>query len=275
LDRYKTAGGISVAMRKPERPADRPPLIFVHGGWHASWCWEEHFLPFFAARGFEVHAPDLRGHGSSPARNAMRWNRVSGYVDDVAEVVSGLDRPAIVIGHSLGGLVVQHAIRRELPLAGAALLATVPSYGVCKLTANTALNRPLDFLKMNLTMSLWPVVADPANAAAMFLDADASPDRIAGVCQRLSNESYLAFLDALLFDLPRTGRTVVPMTVIGGGADRVFAPASQRWTAKRYGCDCTIVDRASHDLMLSAAWPQAAERLLCWIETIRIEAVAE
>lgn len=275
MGRYMTASGISVAMRKPEGSADRPPLVFVHGGWHASWCWEEHFLPYFAARGFEVHAPDLRGHGSSPERNAMRWNRVSGYVDDVAEVVTGLNRPAIVVGHSLGGFVVQHAIRRHLPMAGAALLATVPSYGVCKLTANTAYNRPIDFLKMNLALSLWPIVADPAKAAAMFLDADVSPDRAASVCRRLSNESYLAFLDALLFDLPRAGRTVVPMIVIGGGADRVFAPASQRWTARRYGCDCLIVDRASHDLMLSAAWLQAAEYLLRWIETVEIDAVAE
>ena len=27
------------------------PLLFVHGAWHAAWCWDEHFLSYFADRG--------------------------------------------------------------------------------------------------------------------------------------------------------------------------------------------------------------------------------
>ncbi len=40
------------------RPA---PLVFVHGARHAAWCWEEHLLDWFAARGYECHAPSPRG----------------------------------------------------------------------------------------------------------------------------------------------------------------------------------------------------------------------
>lgn len=28
------------------------PVLFVHGGYHPAWCWDEHFLDFFAARGY-------------------------------------------------------------------------------------------------------------------------------------------------------------------------------------------------------------------------------
>jgi hypothetical protein len=28
------------------------PLLFVLGGWHAAWCWDEHFLDFFVDKGF-------------------------------------------------------------------------------------------------------------------------------------------------------------------------------------------------------------------------------
>ncbi len=32
------------------------PLLFVHGGWHGAWCWDEYFLDFFAAKGYRVLA---------------------------------------------------------------------------------------------------------------------------------------------------------------------------------------------------------------------------
>jgi pimeloyl-ACP methyl ester carboxylesterase len=37
------------------------PLLFVHGGYHAAWCWGEHFLDFFADKGFRGVAVSLRG----------------------------------------------------------------------------------------------------------------------------------------------------------------------------------------------------------------------
>ena len=39
------------------------PLLFVHGTWHAAWCWDEHFLDFFADKGYRAVALSLRGHG--------------------------------------------------------------------------------------------------------------------------------------------------------------------------------------------------------------------
>ena len=48
--------------------ADHPvPLLFVHGAWHAAWCWDEHFLGYFADRGYRAVALSFRGHGDSPA----------------------------------------------------------------------------------------------------------------------------------------------------------------------------------------------------------------
>lgn len=41
------------------------PLLFVHGGEHAAWCWDEHFLDFFGAEGYCALALSLRGHGMS------------------------------------------------------------------------------------------------------------------------------------------------------------------------------------------------------------------
>lgn len=40
-----------------------PPLLFVHGSYHSSWCWAEHFLPYFASLGYPCYAVSLRGTG--------------------------------------------------------------------------------------------------------------------------------------------------------------------------------------------------------------------
>lgn len=41
------------------------PLLFVHGGLHGAWCWEEYFLDFFADKGYRALAVSLRGHGNT------------------------------------------------------------------------------------------------------------------------------------------------------------------------------------------------------------------
>lgn len=48
------------------------PLLFVHGAWHAAWCWDVHFLDHFADRGYRALAVSLRGHGGSPTTMPLR-----------------------------------------------------------------------------------------------------------------------------------------------------------------------------------------------------------
>jgi pimeloyl-ACP methyl ester carboxylesterase len=42
-----------------ERNSENPPLVFVHGSYHAAWCWAEHWLPFFSGCGFDCYAISL------------------------------------------------------------------------------------------------------------------------------------------------------------------------------------------------------------------------
>src|SRR5260370_9717573 len=53
----------------PKDAAQRPPLICVHGGCHASWSWQEH-AAVYAAAGYEVHALNWRGRGGFAPSNA-------------------------------------------------------------------------------------------------------------------------------------------------------------------------------------------------------------
>lgn len=47
------------------RSTKNPPLVFVHGSFHAAWCWAEHWLPFFSQNGYDSYALSLLGQGES------------------------------------------------------------------------------------------------------------------------------------------------------------------------------------------------------------------
>lgn len=45
------------------------PLLFVHGTGHGAWSWDDHFLGFFAEKGYRAVALNLRGHGKARLQN--------------------------------------------------------------------------------------------------------------------------------------------------------------------------------------------------------------
>lgn len=245
--------------------AGHPPVLFVHGAWHGAWCWEAHFLDHFAQAGFEAHALDLRGHGGSPAVKSMRRNRISDYVEDVLHVIAGFERKPVIIGHSMGGFIVQHCLAKTDRLAGAGLLATVPHGGVLGATVRVALHQPLDFLRANLTWSLYPLVDTVKAAQHLFLEDDVSEEQARTFAARLGDESYLAFLDMLVLNLPSRPKSNVPVRVVGAEKDAIFTASSQHATARRYGAECTIIGGAPHDLMLASQWREAADLFIGWI----------
>ena len=134
------------------------PILFVHGGQHATWCWDEHLLDFFAAKGYRAVAVSFRGHGKSPSSKPQRACSIADYVEDVRLVAETLPQTPVVIGHSLGGFVVQNYL--ELHAAPAAVLvASAPPQG-----AAAALLRNTGALLRNTTLHPCPLAKPPRPA---------------------------------------------------------------------------------------------------------------
>lgn len=86
------------------------PCVLVHGAWHGAWCWDE-FKPYLTERGLTPIAPDLPGHGGRPL--PLAEVSLAGYADAIAEILDGLAEPAILVGHSMGGIVISEAAERR------------------------------------------------------------------------------------------------------------------------------------------------------------------
>jgi len=256
----------AVITTPPSGEARPHPLLFVHGAWHGAWCWEDEFIPWFSEHGYRCHALDLRGHGSSDNDRSLRRTRVKHYVEDLRTVVDGMDRPPVIIGHSMGGLVTQRFAEGRDEIPGIALLAPVPIGGVWRATLKVLRRHPLRFLRANLTWRLWPIVATPDLGREMFLTADAPTAEVERFHDRLQDESYLAYLDMLMFTRSRPPLVPAPALVVAGGADALFSVKEMRKAASAYGTEAVVVEGAAHDLMLGSRWEVAAQAVSGWIE---------
>lgn len=80
-----------------------PIYIFVHGAWHAAWCWQK-VAEKMRKMGFSVLTPDLPGHGVHEAQ--ARTTTLADYVASVVQLVESQNQPVILVGHSMGGIVI-------------------------------------------------------------------------------------------------------------------------------------------------------------------------
>src|SRR3954471_805401 len=99
-----------ITHRPDKKAATKPQLLFVHGAFVGAWCWDDNFLPYFARRGFAAHALSLRGHGGSAGRHALSTTSIIDYESDVLQVIDHIGAPVVLIGHSLGAMVVQRCL---------------------------------------------------------------------------------------------------------------------------------------------------------------------
>lgn len=92
-----------IALFHDDAPGALTPIVLLHG-----WCCDHTYLApqqeHFAKLGHRVIAPDLRGHGKSDKPDQPY--PVTGFADDVAWLLGQLEiSGAIVIGHSMGGII--------------------------------------------------------------------------------------------------------------------------------------------------------------------------
>jgi pimeloyl-ACP methyl ester carboxylesterase len=244
-------------------------ILLVHGAWHGPWCWDG-VAGRLAAHGHQVRAVRLRGHDQPPGRI---WHRIHHYVDDVHEAAARFIEPPVLVGHSLGGLVVQRYLERG-PARGAVLLAPLPHRGTIAAIVRLAVRHPMVMGKANLSLRLRPFVATPRLVRELFFTPQTPQALVDATFARLQDESWPAFVDTALV-LPRPRRVQVPVLVMGAERDGILTVAEMHRTAAAYRTEAEIVPGIGHDMMLDQGWPQVADRIDTWVrETASLGATA-
>jgi non-heme chloroperoxidase len=267
-------GELEVLVRSPRTgPARATPLLFVHGAYGGAWCWDENFLPYFAEQGYEAYALSLSGHGETRRSAPLDSFCIDDYVQDVAQVVAALPAPPILIGHSMGGMVVQKFLERRAA-AGTVLLASVPPQGLWSATVGLMFRNPGLLQDLNSIMSGGGV--DISSVRDGLFHQEVELEKLNAYCLRFQAESHRAIWDMMLFNLPRPDLVKrVPMLVLGAEHDRLIPPSLVEMTALTYGLRAEIVEGMGHGMMLERDWEAVAARIAGWLADLDLEEQAD
>ncbi len=243
----------------------RETIVFVHGMFMNGASWGP-WVEWFGERGHECLAPSWPGHTGDVAAlratpdPALATLRLSDVVASFRAVIEKLPAPPILVGHSMGGLVVQLLLNAGLGSRGV-VIAPAPPQGVrsfawSHLRSNSALLWPggspivptWDWFRYAFVN-----VQPEAEARALFEQWCVCESRLVGKGP-LGDEAAIDF-----------AKTKVPLHFIAGGSDHIIPPALVRQAHARYeaaGTKATFEELAghSHALCIEARWREVAER---------------
>lgn len=253
---------------------DAPPLLFVHGAFCAAWCWQRTFMPWFARQGFDCWAISLEGHGDSDGHQYLSAISIDDYVRNLSAVVKRIKRTPIMIGHSMGGFVLQQYLTSHT-LPAAAFLASVPPTGLASSSLRLLTQAPGLLLNLNLYQqgSYNPAESELRD---LLLSHDAPDATTALLTQCCQQESQRAVMDMTLVN-PLAIRPIrpLPALVLGAAEDMLISPEDVVATAERLDVSAEILPHMGHMMMLDTRWERTAERLLQWLDTLHQPASAE
>jgi len=260
-EKYNGTGGLVVD--RPGSSAHETPLLFVHGMCHGAWCWQEHYLPYFADKGYTAYAIDLPGHGSNKSDKKLRKLSLAEYVSSVEKAVEHIGTPPVLIGHSMGGRVVQKYMETHRVPAGV-LFASVPPRNLISNIIRFAKRRFRTFMRINLNRSLYPLVETPERTRELMFSRNLPDELVKKYQFRMQDESFRAFLDMVILDPPHPDRIMDPLLVLGAENDALVAVEDFEYTVRTYQAEGQLFPLTGHDMMLDTEWKHIADRIHEW-----------
>nr|XP_051216742.1 uncharacterized protein LOC127334343 isoform X2 [Lolium perenne]XP_051216743.1 uncharacterized protein LOC127334343 isoform X3 [Lolium perenne] len=277
---------LEVIAQQPPTPAlgrgrsDRPPLVFLHGSFHAAWCWAEHWLPFFSRAGFPCFALSLRAQGESSIPSEAVAGTLETHSGDIADFIrKEVPDPPVLIGHSFGGLIVQQYISclqdsepLHPKLAGAVLVCSVPPSGNSGLVWRYLLTKPIAAVKVTLSLAAKAYANSLPLCKETFFSSEMDDELVLRYQGLMKNSSKLPLFDLRKLNaslpVPSAANGTLEVLVMGASNDFIVDAEGLSETARFYNVQPVCVEGVAHDMMLDCSWQKGAEIILSWLDKL-------
>ena len=251
-------------------------IVLIHGMFMNHTCWEN-WIPRYQAKGYRVIAPDWPGRDQSVA--TLRKNhpdpqlpklKLGDVVEHFAGILKKLDEKPAIIGHSMGGLVVQLLLQRDLAVAGVAIdpappmgvFTTAPSFLKANLPAINPflLNQPALMSFAQFQYAFVNTLPEAEQRAAY--DRYVVPES-----RRVPTQS-LGAAAKVDFHKPHP-----PLLITAGEKDHIIPAALNRTNYNRYKASSSVTDfkefaGRDHFVIGEKGWEEVADYCLAWIEKV-------
>jgi pimeloyl-ACP methyl ester carboxylesterase len=191
---------------------------------------------------------------------------ISDFVKDVSSIANTLTPQPILVGHSMGGFVVQKYLEAHDAPAGV-LLASAPPRGHLRSLLRIMRRHPWRCSKFAVSGCPDDLYGGTlAGARDLFFAADTPESVVSEGTARLQRESTRAILvDMVALELVKTQLINTPLLVLGGEQDAIYRNSDVHATARAYGIEASFIPNMGHGLTLEPGWSTVADRILSWL----------
>jgi len=225
-------------------------FVLVHGAFGGAWCWEPVTGPLREA-GHTVDTLDLPGGGAD--RTPVDGITLASCAKRVCDVLASQPEPAILVGHSMGGVVVTQAAS-DCPEHVASLVfvaAFMPADGQSLLDLTHLPEGEGDLIQANIVIEGEPPVAVlSAEATAAAVYNDCTSEQTAWAVARRRPQAVAPY--ATQVDVDESVLAAIPRSYVMTTRDRSLVPALQRRMIREHPCERVIELDADHAPYLSA-----------------------
>jgi pimeloyl-ACP methyl ester carboxylesterase len=253
-------------------------IVFITGAFVSHNCWDA-WKSYYESKGYTCLVPawlyknasaqELRNR--QPNDQDLANLRFTQLVEHYTDIIKELPEKPIVIGHSLGGLIVQILVNKELVSAGVAVHSAPPK-GVRSFEwpVLKSIWKPLGFL----TSVKKTYLMTPDEWKYAFTNGMTAEEQDAGYEQFAIPESKSVLRDTLT-DAAKVDfyKTHPPLLFISGSADNIVPESLNYKNYLRYDRMHSVTDYKefkgkNHFVIASETWQQEANYILEWFEIL-------
>ena len=244
-------------------------ILFVHSSGHGSWMWKN-FLSYFAKRGYDSWALNLRGHHLSDPVDDWEKVGVSEYLEDIAKAVDRVGGDVVLVGHSMSGLLIlkyaeSHRVaglivsQSGLPKSlmqekGIEIKSPMPGKGQREIKSG----------------AIMPM-KDRALVEKMLFDKDnVEKESVDLVLKMLGEESARVGGEIMQMELVPE-KISAPLYVLGFDANKIGikmpVDLNKVLAEELKARDYKVIEPGGHDYMLEKNWQEYAHQFEVWINS--------